>query len=191
MWNDHCAMVMTLNCSMEILYIWILHMLNFPIRSQVNGWPTSKSTCTWIFTKVHICKCVHLHLGLLNGNTVYLYKYLWKMKVPLKTKIFMWFLQRKEILTKDNLAKRNWLDCKKCCFCDHDESIQHLFVRCPFVRIIWQLVYMAFNITHPWALSICLVIGLMELKNLRKLKSELVFMLCSQLYMACAQWFYL
>jgi hypothetical protein len=47
-----------------------------------------------------------MYLDLLNGNTGYLHKYLWKMKVPLKIKIFMWFVHRKEILTKDNLVKK-------------------------------------------------------------------------------------
>jgi hypothetical protein len=32
-------------------------------------------------------------------------KYLWKLKIPLKIKIFMWFLNKKVILTKDNLDK--------------------------------------------------------------------------------------
>jgi hypothetical protein len=94
-----------------------------------------------------------MYLDLLNDNTVYLHKYLWKMKVPLKTKIFMWFVQRKEILTKDNLLKRNWQGSSKCCFCDHDETVQHLFVKCPFAKIIWQLVYMAFDITPPLGIS--------------------------------------
>jgi hypothetical protein len=40
----------------------------------------------------------------------------------------MWFLNRKEILTKDNLAKRNWNGCKKCAFCDEEETIEHLFL---------------------------------------------------------------
>jgi hypothetical protein len=39
-----------------------------------------------------------MHLDPLNDNTIYLHKYLWKMKVPLKTKIFMWFVQRKLLL---------------------------------------------------------------------------------------------
>ena len=50
------------------------------------------------------------------------------MKVPLKIKIFMWFLYQKVILTKDNLAKRNWNGIKCCSFCDIDETIQHLFL---------------------------------------------------------------
>jgi hypothetical protein len=43
---------------------------------------------------------------MLNDNTVFLRKYIWKMKVPLKIKIFMWFVYQKEILTKDNLKKK-------------------------------------------------------------------------------------
>ena len=61
----------------------------------------------------------------------------------------MWFLHRKVILTKDNLVKRNWQGCKKCYFCDHEETIQHLFFDCPFTKVLWRIVHLAFNITPP------------------------------------------
>ena len=54
-------------------------------------------------------------------------KKIWKMKTPLKTKIFAWYLRQGVILTKDNLVKRNWYGSKKCVFCHHDETIKHLF----------------------------------------------------------------
>jgi hypothetical protein len=34
-------------------------------------------------------------------------------EILLKIKIFMWFVHRKEILTKDNMIKRNWQGSKK------------------------------------------------------------------------------
>jgi hypothetical protein len=71
------------------------------------------------------------------------------MKVPLKIKIFMWFVDRKEILTKDNLKKRNWEGDTKCCFCDHNESVQHLFIECPLAKIIWRIVHMSFGLAPP------------------------------------------
>jgi hypothetical protein len=49
------------------------------------------------------------------------------MKIPLKTKVFTWYLRRGVILTKDNLVKRNWQGSKKCVFCLHDETTNHLF----------------------------------------------------------------
>jgi hypothetical protein len=48
-----------------------------------------------------------MYLDMLDDDTKYLKKYIWKMKVPLKIKVFMWFFNRKVILTKDNLLKRN------------------------------------------------------------------------------------
>ena len=49
-----------------------------------------------------------MYLQCMNGHTPFLRKYLWKLKVPLKIKKIMWFVNRKVILTKDNLAKRHW-----------------------------------------------------------------------------------
>jgi hypothetical protein len=66
-----------------------------------------KDTFIWKLTDSGQFSVRYLYAELLNGNTKFLRKYLWKIKVPLKIRIFMWFLNRKEILTKDNLVKRN------------------------------------------------------------------------------------
>ena len=41
-------------------------------------------------------------------------KKIWKMKIPLKNKIFAWYLCCGVILTKDNLIKRNWHGSPQC-----------------------------------------------------------------------------
>ena len=61
----------------------------------------------------------------------------------------MWFLYRKVILTKDNLAKRRWNGCTKCAFCDSEESVDHLFFHCPLSRQVWRIVYFTYNIPPP------------------------------------------
>jgi hypothetical protein len=76
----------------------------------------------------------------MRGHTIFLRKYLWKLKFPLKIKIFMWFLNNKVLLTKDNLVKRNLKGCQKCCFCNESETAQHLFLVCPFAKIMWRMV---------------------------------------------------
>jgi hypothetical protein len=68
------------------------------------------------------------------------------MKVPLKIKIFLWYLRRGMILTKDNLTKRNWPGSKKCCFCHSDETINHLFFQCKFACAIWLVIQVASNL---------------------------------------------
>jgi hypothetical protein len=77
----------------------------------------------------------------------------WKLRVPLKIKIFLWYLKQGVILTKDNLAKRQWKGCTKCCFCENEESIQHLFFECPMARLMWFAISMSFGFRQPTNVS--------------------------------------
>jgi hypothetical protein len=61
----------------------------------------------------------------------------------------MWFLYKKVILTKDNLARRNWKECTKCVFCGLKETIDHLFISCPFSRLVWRVVHFTISIPPP------------------------------------------
>lgn len=71
---------------------------------------------------------------------------IWHMKIPLKIKIFMWYLKRGVVLTKDNLARRNWNGNKACCFCSKPETIQHLFVECHYAKILWRAIHLVLGI---------------------------------------------
>jgi hypothetical protein len=48
-----------------------------------------------------------LYLTLINNRTTRINKQIWWLKVPLKIKNFMWYMQKEVVLTKDNLARRN------------------------------------------------------------------------------------
>jgi hypothetical protein len=48
------------------------------------------------------------YLALIQNDVLNLNKRLWKLKTSLKIKILLWYLRRGLVLTKDNLAKRNW-----------------------------------------------------------------------------------
>jgi hypothetical protein len=74
---------------------------------------------------------------------------IWKLRIPLKNKIFLWYLKKGVILTKDNLAKRNWKGSTKCCFCNHNETIQHLFFDCHVARFVWSTLFITFGINPP------------------------------------------
>jgi hypothetical protein len=73
----------------------------------------------------------------------------WKAKIPLKIKIFLWYLKNGVVLTKDNLVKRKWKGCTKCCFCNVSESIQHLFFACPLAKLLWGIVSLTFGMRRP------------------------------------------
>jgi hypothetical protein len=84
-------------------------------------------TFVWKMTSSGLFSVKSLYAHMMNGYTIFLRKYIWKLKVPLKIKIFMWFLHRNVILTKDNLAKQNWNGWKKCA----DEVLTR---QCPCLR---------------------------------------------------------
>ena len=67
--------------------------------------------------------------------------------------IFFWFLQRGVILTKDNLARKNWKGSLKCCFCNCNESITHLLFDCHHTKEIWKIVYLATGLIPPRSTS--------------------------------------
>jgi hypothetical protein len=56
-----------------------------------------------------------MYRTLINNGYVFHHKVLWKLKLPLKIKISVWSLLKGVILTKDNLARRNWQGNKKIC----------------------------------------------------------------------------
>jgi hypothetical protein len=57
-----------------------------------------------------------MYNAILNSNIMPHNRFIWEIKLPLKVKIFLWFLFKGVTLTKDNLIKRNWHGTKKCCF---------------------------------------------------------------------------
>jgi hypothetical protein len=61
----------------------------------------------WNLTKSGLFSICSLYLYLIDTPLPFLHRKLWKIKIPLKIKIFLWFLQRGVILTKDNLARKN------------------------------------------------------------------------------------
>jgi len=97
---------------------------------------------------------------------------IWKLKLPLKIKVFMWYLYKGIILTKDNLARRQWQGDRRCCFCSSNESIQHLLFDCHYAKFIWRIVQVSFNLIPPTSVH-NLFIGWLEGLN-RKLKSHIL-----------------
>ncbi len=73
--------------------------------------------------------------------------------MPLKIKIFMWYLLNGVVLTKDNLARRNWNGNLRCCFCTKNESIQYLFIDCHFAKFIWRVFQFSFGLYIPTSIS--------------------------------------
>lgn len=79
--------------------------------------------------------------------------FIWKLRVLLKIKNFLCYICSGVVLTKDNLAKHKWNGSNKCCYGDEDETIQHLLLSCPFARLLWRTVHVAFNLPPLTSIS--------------------------------------
>jgi hypothetical protein len=107
----------------------------------------------WNLTSNGLFTVKSMYEDIMCDHTPFLRKYLWKVKVPLKIKIFMWFLSNKVLLTKDNLAKRHWNGCTKCVFCGEQETIQHLFIECPLAKLLWRTVHFTYALPPPTSIT--------------------------------------
>ena len=67
-------------------------------------------------------------------------KLIWKAKLPLKIKVFLWQLFQDAVLTRENLSKRRWLGNPVCSFCNEVETAGHLFFSCASVKVVWGVL---------------------------------------------------
>ena len=107
-----------------------------------------KDVFRWDLNKSGVFSVSSMYKHLIN-NGLKVTQEIWQTKIPLKTKIFLWYIKRGVLLTKDNLARRNWLGHKGCCFCTYNESIQHLFFDCQLAKSLWRIVFMSIGLSPP------------------------------------------
>ncbi len=69
--------------------------------------------------------------------------------MEIKIKIFMWYMFKGVILTKDNLARRNWNRIMRSFFFTNNGTMHHLFFECHFGKFLWRLVHISFGLKHP------------------------------------------
>ena len=102
--------------------------------------------CVWSLHKSGQFSVHSMYTALLDETILPINKPLWKLKIPLKVKVFIWLLHCGVILTKDNLAKCNWHGNMQCCFCTNHETIAHLFFDCHLARLIWRIIHITFGL---------------------------------------------
>jgi hypothetical protein len=51
---------------------------------------------------------------------------MWKSKIPLKVRNFLWLVYQGRVQTANNLIRKQWKGDKKCKFCEEEETVNHL-----------------------------------------------------------------
>ncbi|PNT60803.1 hypothetical protein BRADI_5g05195v3 [Brachypodium distachyon] len=94
----------------------------------------------WKWTKAGIFSVKSMYSHLTNRGPDRTFRHLWKAKIPLKIKIWMWLIWHDAIATKDNMKKQKWEGDYKCRFCSQNETIHHLFFGCDAAGYVWSIV---------------------------------------------------
>jgi hypothetical protein len=123
-----------------------LHLCQRLMQIRLNN---NSDRFVWKLTPNGVFSVKSMYEDCMNDNTPYMKKYIWKLKIPLKIKIFLWFLSKKVLLTKDNLVKRRWTGCTNCVFCGEQETVEHLFIACPLAKLIWRTVTFTHDLPPP------------------------------------------
>jgi hypothetical protein len=79
----------------------VLRMVNVHLNDQ-------DDILRWSLIEMGQFSTRSMYNAILNLNILPNLRFLWKIKIPLKVKIFLWFLFSGVTLMKDNLVRRNW-----------------------------------------------------------------------------------
>jgi hypothetical protein len=76
---------------------------------------------------------------------------MWKWKIQQKINLFLWLVVNNKILTWNNLQLRGWKGPGRCQLCKKDcEDSAHLFILCPFTKLIWLKIKNIKKFTQVW-----------------------------------------
>jgi hypothetical protein len=131
-WNFSFRRWMTPDIALQI------HGLNQIMAQTVLTDRQDRPHWKWTKNGKFIVKSAYNHLC--SNGIDRTFKHLWKSRIPLKIKIWMWMIWHNAIATKDNLLKRNWHGNASCQFCNNPESISHMFFSCTAAKFVWSAV---------------------------------------------------
>jgi hypothetical protein len=72
-----------------------------------------------------------------GGITSKLARKIWKCKVALKIRIFLWQTIQDRLQTTHQLKNRIWKGKDACAICGSREDVDHLLFQCPMAKFVW------------------------------------------------------
>ena len=69
-----------------------------------------------------------------------LWRRMWRSRIPLKIRVFLWLLLRRRLMTRSLHQRWDPHSSAECVLCRSGlEDCDHLFVRCPLAQAVWTM----------------------------------------------------
>jgi hypothetical protein len=104
----------------------------------------------WSLNRSDLYTVQSLYQHLIDTQPPFHHRKIWKMRIPLKIKFFLWFLQREVVLTKDNLKCSAVIGMRLSNTSSLTVPLLKRFGKSSFLQLIW---------TNLGLSTICLVLG--------------------------------
>lgn len=116
------------------------YKISTELEGGVKRW---KWTTSGLFSCASAYKTMH-HSGLISATQ----STLWKIRIPMKVKIFIWLMLDNKILTQQNLHSRRCPIQVGCHLCSNQsmETRDHLMWDCKYASALWQGLRAHYNI---------------------------------------------
>lgn len=109
--------------------------------------PGSEDSVKWALEKNGIYSTKSLYRFITDGGMVSrIAGYIWKCKIPLKIKFFLWQTFNNKLQVAQSLSKRGWKGDIHCCLCGAFETVNHLLFGCSLARFVWGVVQTIFHL---------------------------------------------
>jgi hypothetical protein len=98
-------------------------------------------TVKWILEKSGLFSIASLYRELMFLGVVNKWMMcIWRVKLPLKVKIFLWQVCNDKIQLAEQLKAKYWNGPLECKLCGEIESTSHIFLECVVAMFSWRLV---------------------------------------------------
>ncbi|CAL1406321.1 unnamed protein product [Linum trigynum] len=135
----------------EVERVSLLNLLNNVSFSSLAAGPSRN---VWELTQNGGFSSHSYYSELVKGSNLadqeFPFKIVWCPVIPPKVCSFIWTVYYRKILTQDVLKKKGWSFPNRCALCGcFEESIDHLFISCPFSREVWFMMKAFVSINIP------------------------------------------
>jgi hypothetical protein len=102
---------------------------------------TQEDEITWGLSSSKTFSTRSLYRFLTNGGIdSKLTQKIWKCKVPMKIKVFLWQIFQDRLQTVIQLKEREWKDSEHCVLCGENEDVDHLLFTCLLAAFVWIFI---------------------------------------------------